>query len=195
MMRINRELLRDAQALAGLANLDPKDIEYFQHNFRVGSQDFVPSKFWEPWEPWRPSLQSDREKGVLPAEFSDYLDKPGIPVWRTVQNCLQKAWREHFPLTLCIQLISAGNVFGRLDDPVPWYELGFERFLTADTWPYQRAVMFLGTESWRARRCLQCEKVFVAVKANQHYCRDRCFQTSRKETKRIWASESRKRRT
>jgi hypothetical protein len=55
-------------------------------------------------------------------------------------------------------------------------------------WPFQRAVMFLGTNPWRASTCV-CGKLFVADKPAQRYCSDKCFQDARRLAKRTWWSD------
>ena len=46
---------------------------------------------------------------------------------------------------------------------------------------FQRAVYALWRESWRARICPQCERLFIAAKAPQLYCSPQCSTVARRK--------------
>jgi hypothetical protein len=184
-MKTTDDIFRDAQTLALFANLEPQDVEEFRHNY----PDYVPDSWWS----------------------ASVVSFPKL--WVAIQSTLRDAWKNQFPLENCIRLINAGMVAALPNLPgVPspeWIaasvieatvqqarQFGILKDLAGDTWvqgqkvwPYQRAVMFLGTRSWQADQCLNCRKLFVKDKASRHYCSDKCFQDSRKLAKRSWWDE------
>ena len=161
------ELLIDTQVLADFANLNaedkndlsPTNPEYFRNNHT----DFVPQEWWT-WHHWQ----------------AESKDSPGSFnwSWQTAQRFLQEAWREKFSLEKCVELITlVGN------------DLRTQVDGKAKVYPYQRAVMFLGTNRWRAKFCLRCGNRFVATTPKSIYCTDACFQLARKDSKKAWWSE------
>lgn len=156
------DLLRDAQALAKFSNLSAADVDDFRHNF----EGFLPKGFWNP------------------------------PRWRIFQAFLREAW-SGFPIDNAIPLISwASLVDDRVlpvtddlsqgPDPNPTVA-DYKR-----TWPFQRAVMCLAIEPWRARFCSQCGNRFVADEPNRKFCSDKCFQIWRTQAKRVsWSKHGR----
>jgi hypothetical protein len=53
-------------------------------------------------------------------------------------------------------------------------------------WPYQQAVMFLGTNPWRALFCGLCSKRFVADKPGRRFCSEDCAKEARKRGQLAW---------
>jgi hypothetical protein len=97
-------------------------------------------------------------------------------LWRQVQEQLRQAWQAGFPLETAIGLISV-KIWDR----------------DADTYdskpsPFQKAVMFLTVEPWRARLCI-CGKRFVADKPSRRFCSTKCSAEARKLSRRVWWSE------
>lgn len=154
------DVLIDAQVLAEFSNLNPADNDPLSptnaSHFRHNHPRFVPDYWWA----------NHREgKSSEPRHF-----------WNTAQLTVQDAWKEKFSLEKCVWLISYGHsvVPAR---PLPDFQ---------SVWSYQQAVMFLGTNRWRAKFCLRCGSRFVATTPKSLYCSDACFQSSRKDSKKAW---------
>lgn len=162
--------------LATFSNLTAAQMDEFRNGI---APDFLPKDSWNP-----PSVDATTLE-------------PSGPHWQWLQQGLQDAWARHFPLDLSIQLITAiakhskleqalGQLLKKLNQEVASVQ---PIDLTPEVWPFQRAIMFLAVNSWRARYCPACGKRFVAAKPKSTYCSDACFSESRKESKRAWWSE------
>jgi len=123
--------------------------------FRHNYREFLPEEFWRP--------------GVLLA------GKRGPSDWRYLQSGVRAAWREKFPPDACLSLI----VFLAIS---PEQIEGSE---SVKVWPYQKAIMTLATEPWRARFCKSCGNRYVADKPGRVFCSDSCAKEARKLSKRI----------
>ncbi len=175
--------LRDAQTLALFSNArTAAEADYFHHNY--GS--FFPRNFWN-WqirqlEEGVPIFSPDAPT----AQAVERLRRaPLIPFWQAFQGVLRGAWQLGFPLEECVRLISSAAVADRL-----YGETDVEPDLSSyPVWPYQRAVMLLGVEPWRARFCPLCGKRFVADKPARRFCSDACASKARKHSRRAWWSE------
>jgi len=163
------DILIDAQMLGTFSNLTPAQIEEFRNSICPG---FLPAEFWD--------IQTI--KVGQSAEFE----------WQSIQRSLQEAWTKRFPLDMSIQLIIEVDKYSKLEQAlrkVP--EMSNEEIANmkppaAEVWPFQRAVMYLAVNSWRARFCTRCGKRFVAAKPKSTYCSDACFKESRKGAKQAW---------
>jgi hypothetical protein len=91
------------------------------------------------------------------------------PTWRGFQVGLLQAWQEGFPADWAVSLIA-------LTHPKASFE----------AWPYQRALMFLAVEPWRARFCGICGKRFVADKPATRFCSAKCAGGARKNSRNAW---------
>lgn len=164
------DIIIDGQTLATFSNLTPDQTEEFCNSV---CQDFLPAGLWD--------IQSIRN-GVESADFA----------WQFLQAGLREAWENRFPLDMSIQLIIAVDKYSKLENVlsrVPEMsnqEIANMRPPAAEVWPFQRAVMYLAVNSWRARFCTRCGKRFVAVKPKSTYCSDVCFKESRKGAKQAW---------
>lgn len=154
------DLLRDAQALAEFSNLEVEKADYFRNNY----PEFVPENWWT----------------APPFSTSEAPEKPRM-LWEIQKERLQEAWKERFPLNASIRLINVGMISNLLAS-------NLTRSFDA-VWPYQKAVMFLGTNPWRACVCI-CGNRFVADKPARRFCSDQCFQQSRRRSKQAWWSEN-----
>jgi hypothetical protein len=136
-----RALLDAADALATFADLEPDGVD----NFRRRYPEFVPQLWWT-------GLSWTEGAGV---------HHP----WIRERDRLRKAWAAGFPTDSTLELATT-NLFL------------MAHAMTSDTieetpqkvWDYQRAVMFLANESWRAKICEECGKPFVADHASRKYC-------------------------
>ena len=85
-----------------------------------------------------------------------------------LQAELRKTWKNGFPIEDSLGLLR--DSYDKLD---------------RNNFPFQRAVMLLTIEPWRAKYCV-CGNHFVADLPNRRFCSDKCFQQSRKRSKRAW---------
>jgi hypothetical protein len=167
------DILIDAQMLATFSNLTPAQAEEFRNSIYP---NFLSPDFWK--------LQS----------FNVETASGGL-AWQSIQEDLQEAWANRFPLDTSIQLITAVDKFSQLEQAlkqVPQMsnqEIATMNLPSQEVWPFQRAIMFLAVNSWRARFCPRCGKRFVAAKPKSTYCSEDCSQESRKGSKRGWWGE------
>jgi hypothetical protein len=166
----SRDILIDGQMLAAFSNLAPEEVDVFRNSV---APDFLPSSLWD----------------------LTHIESTALPAWQLIQQKLREAWTKRFPLDLSIELIS--DIYRYSQQHKFWDQLQqmSNREITrasvpaTEVWPFQRAVMFLAVNSWRARFCLRCGKRFVAAKPKSTYCSDDCFKESRKGAKRAWWGE------
>jgi hypothetical protein len=157
-----KEILHDAKALAAFSNLKENEMEYFRQNY----PDFLPSV------------------------SSIAVDYSG---WRILQGLVINAWTS-FTLDECVGLITAAVSYSNLENLMQKARASYDGIDTGPlptpgTWPFQRAVMFLGMNPWRASICSRCGNRYVKDKSTRRFCSDKCFQESRLLSKRSWWSE------
>jgi len=172
-----KELLWDAERLVLFANAaDRRAVEEFRSNH----EHFFPPSFWAMSDLPVPgellfevdssklfsSLGADPSGESEPAESVPYWKK--VPYWWMLQQALRRSWELSFPLNWCVMLISAAHD----QNPTPFR-----------VWPFQRAVMFLGVEPWRARFCGVCGNRFVADKPARRFCSSACATRARQGTR------------
>lgn len=139
-----RAILDAADALAAFANLEPANVQAFRRRF----PDFLPPTFWT-------GLAWNADAGVY---------EP----WIRERDLLRRAWLKQFPADLCLRLVAsslflAANVLTSEDEQ----ELASA---TQKVWPYQKSILFLQSNPWRAKVCKECGKRFVADHAKRKYC-------------------------
>jgi hypothetical protein len=160
------KILNEAKALAAFSNLKSNDeVEYFRHNY----PDFMPD-IWTTV--------------TIGAESAQ----------RVLQGLLSDGWKSGFALDDCVGLITAVASFSNLEKvkqhAMQLYDGGASTTLPPpETWPFQRAVMFLGMNPWRASICSRCGNRYVKDKSTRRFCSDECFQASRRLSKQEWWSE------
>jgi hypothetical protein len=157
MQHTDPPLLR---ALEQFARVDAVSIDAWQDRW----PDFFPAKFWDHKIRQTPPGVSTSAQPQL----------PGIPLWKGWQDVLLQAWRAAFPFSEVMRLavapvIQEVDMLGSLSEA-----------------PYQRALLLMASDPWRARFCSKCGKPFVALKANAKFCGPGCFAESRLNTKRRW---------
>lgn len=164
----SKSSLVDAEMLAKFSNLAPAQVDEFRNSI---APDFLPADYWNA-----PSIT--------------VVGDPESP-WQWLQHGVQDAWA-NFSLDRSIQLITAVDKYSKLEQRLQQIpKISNQEILTIElpapeVWGFQRAVMFLAVNSWRARFCLGCGKRFVATKPRSTYCTDTCFKENRKDVKRAW---------
>ena len=170
--------LWDAERLALFCNATDAEAQ----RFRKSNDGFFPRSFWDwlvrPLDTGGPVLTTSTEA----AEAVRLLRREApIPFWQAFQQVLRDAWQNGFVLDECVRLISCCSVpdriFGKTD---------VEPDLSSyPVWPYQRAVMLLAVEQWRARFCGQCGRRFVADKPARRFCSNRCSAQARRASRAV----------
>lgn len=173
-----KEILWDVARLALFSNVGTTAEA---DSFRQKNADFFPRNFWNWSVPQvcEPILTMDAASAEAVAHFKR---EPPTPFWQAFQQVLSEAWKIRFPLEESVRLISCAAVADRLSgktDVEP-------DLLSYRVWPYQRAVMLLGVEPWRARFCAKCWKRFVADKPARRFCSNRCASSARRQSKKLW---------
>jgi hypothetical protein len=190
-VRDTKNSMWDLQRLADFSNIKgPKQAT----RFRSANPTYFPPHFWEKTVPLGsddPIPEGDPTFGLYGVDVSDALaamglkDRPeSVPLWWWFRQRLQSAWRSRFPLEMCVNLIAIA---------VPPTGL-------LQVWPYQRALMLLGTEHWRARHCGSCGARFVSDKPARLFCSNACSAEARRTSRahswkkhgRTWRNRSKK---
>jgi predicted nucleic acid-binding Zn ribbon protein len=179
----DEDFLQDARVLADFSNLvTQEDADYFRHNHR----GFLPDGLWN----------------TLSLTIEDAASgKKALPSWNTLQQQLLRTWRTGFPLNSSVSLITSLERVTKLSQALEdvasqaaktndMESLSKTKLPQPEYWPFQRAVMFMAVESWRARFCSACGKSFAAAKAKQGLCSDKCREDAEKRRKNAWWSRS-----
>jgi hypothetical protein len=139
-------------------------------NFKLAWPTFFPDAFWQ-WQinPAPPGpVDSDEPLPQLAP----------VSGWRAWQTVLREAWSEKFPLTETIRLL--------VSPTAPWRD----ELADMPVFDFQRAILLLSVERWRAKFCLQCGEPFAAEKPATRFCNPECFGLSRRVYKRQWFREN-----
>jgi hypothetical protein len=136
--------------------------------FRRDWPVFFPETFWKRDLEQKPP-------GVIHSDAVPQL--PVVPMWKAYQDVLLEAWRHRFPMSDTVRLIVA---------PV---SQEFDALSSVTESPYQRAVLLVAMESWRARFCFLCGQPFAADKGASKFCSPACYAESRLNTKKRWWAE------
>jgi hypothetical protein len=170
-------IFEDAEFLAKFANLELDRLESFRQDY----PDFFPPAFWIAKGP-----DVSINRWVDPN--SDLTLHP-LTMARLVQGAVQDMWQNEFPFELSVALIGLGN--GVLNN-----DFSFQ------TYPYQRAVMFLHNGPWRAKICEGCGGLYVADHPLRKYCsvasenRSKCSEKAiQKSRNKWWENVGKQRRT
>jgi hypothetical protein len=185
--------IRDTQALAEFANLSADKVGRFR---RIES-DFVPQDWWD--------YQPTNDRGE-PREWSIAGETRQWMQWQLNQAWLLEAWRKHFDINQfeLIRLLTSvfdPNQIQVIDGWHPQPAFADLSGMPDTMYPYQRAVVFLAEQRWRARLCEVCKSPFVAGHSRQKYCgqvwsqeHETCFDRARKAQKQRDHSKHRKAR-
>jgi hypothetical protein len=172
-----KEILWDGERLALFSNLsDPTQVA----RFRQKHNTFFPRNFWNWLVPQVGTDAAILTTDAASAEAVGRLKRePPIEFWKSFQAVLREAWQMGFPLEECVRLISCSAVRDRLLG-----KTDVEPDLSSyPVWPYQRAVMFLGVEPWRARLCGKCASRYVADKPARRFCSNECSAKARQSSR------------
>jgi hypothetical protein len=159
--------LRDARTLAEFSNLEPAQVEYFRNNY----PDFVPQGWWE--------------------------HKNGLQ-WRKTQGFLRHWWGHCFirDISEVVQLVlSVFNpdtdlIFGgQFDDAADLPTFAYFDQMSWGAAPFQRAVLYLFENPWRARFCAECNERFVAAEPKTKFCTEKCSHNRRIKQEKKWWDE------
>jgi hypothetical protein len=171
-MAKTKDDLWDAERLALFSNVNgPRKAKEFRRKY----DGFIPPHFWKdtiPAAPDDPIPEGDPMLGLYGTDTSDALAAMGLKVksvlfWWWLKQRIRVAWERGFPREMCLNLICSTS------RPVEFFQV----------WPYQNALMFLGSESWRARFCGECGMRFVADKPARRFCSGRCSAQARRESR------------
>jgi ribosomal protein L24E len=186
-MTEKKTVLWQAERLALFSNIsDDAAVERFRKNH----DSFFPRNFWNWSLSQAPTSGPILTLDAASAEAVGRLRRePRIPFLRAFQQVLCEAWQKGFPLEECVRLISSAAVADRL-----FGKTDVEPDLSSyPVWPYQRAVMFLGVEPWRARFCGLCGTRFVADKPARRFCSNKCSAKARKDSRAVsWSKHGEK---
>jgi hypothetical protein len=172
----SKQKLWDAEVLAEFSNLDEERVG----EFRAKHRDFVPQAWW------------------------DYRTDANRPLhWKRNQEWLREAWKEGFELGLYGLMRLVTSVFDPEEDfamplsmvPTLQNRPAFASLneMREDSYPYQKAVIFLGEQKWRARYCRECGKRYVADHPKRIFCSDACSHQHRNKQKLAsWNKHGRK---
>lgn len=163
MNRSDKHLLRGLEEFARLA-----DSSEARARFKAQWPGFFPESFWN---------RGIRQKPPSVSISGPAPQLPVVPMWRGYQDVLLKAWKHGFTLSDMVRLIVA---------PV---SQEFDALSSVQEAPYQRAVLLLGLEPWRARFCSECGAPFAAEKGASKFCSAACYAESRLNTKKRWWAE------
>jgi hypothetical protein len=150
--------LMNAEMLAAFADLELDRVG----GFREDNPDFLPSSWWAG-PAWNEG-------------FGTYTP------WLRERDLLRQCWAKGFPADKTLELVSS-NLFL------------IARTLTFDSaeeinnapqkiWPYQRAVLFLHINTWRAKVCHVCKRRFIAGSKIGKYCGNHCSASVVRESHR-----------
>jgi hypothetical protein len=111
--------------------------------------------------------------------------------WESIQKQFRKVWENGFPQKEVLQVLSSNDFMGgeliipttdaqgkrhEKRQPVEEYQQGLT---------YKKAVLFLFTDSWRAKVCKQCGRHFVADHSQSECCSLSCSAMWRKQYKAV----------
>jgi hypothetical protein len=161
MTYTQKEILSYAERLASFVNCRGRIAV---DEFDAKNEGFFPPHFLDDNRPPRVS----RPPGVLPRPGEE-TEAEWVPTWFGFQIGLFKAWQDGFPADWAVTLIALTHSKTRFE-----------------AWPYQRALMFLAIEPWRARFCAICSRGFVAEKPATRFCSVKCAAGARKASRTSW---------
>jgi hypothetical protein len=165
----HKQILSEGSTLAEFSNLGTGGV----NRFRQKHPDFLPERWWE----YRNGEQ-----------------------WQMTQGFLREAWQKKFDVEFFWRVLLLLSVFdpedtldGAFGFPVaPGKEQAFATLseIPAGTTPFQRAVLHLFENPWRARFCPVCGNRFVAAEAKTKFCSQKCSEESTRKRHNEWARKN-----
>lgn len=176
-----KESLWNAGKLAQFANAESQDeIE----RFRARNDDFLPPDLWTELNAGKIGIAFRNLPGSGEPDFPLRIEAFGpsgrlrsegtltVRAWTDLRDQVRLAWDERFATDRCILLLTlAATSKGRLLFPPS---------------PFQKSVMLLALESWRARFCSVCGHRFVADKPATRFCSLVCTGQARRASRNTW---------
>ena len=156
-----KEILSNAEKLAEFTNVEnEKAIRRFQKN----NPDFFDLDFWK-----------ELAAGTVHVAFKDpsrARTTLTVDSWETFRDLTRQAWAEQFPpdRSVLLLVLSAFSKTKLLFPPSH----------------FQKAVMFLAVQSWRARFCNVCGRRFVPDKPATRLCSGACAKQARLASRNAW---------
>ena len=111
--------------------------------------------------------------------------------WESIQKQFRKVWENGFPQKESLQVLSSNDFMGGELAITTVDEQGkrHEKRQSVEEYQqgliYKKAVLFLFTESWRAKVCKQCGRHFVANHSQSGCCSLSCSAVRRKQYKAV----------
>ena len=109
--------------------------------------------------------------------------------WKSIQEQSRKVWDNGFPQNEVLQLLSSNDLLGGELTTTTVDGQGKSHVKSQSVAEYQRgltykkAILFLFTDSWRAKICRQCEHHFIRNHSQSECCSVSCSATWRKQYK------------
>lgn len=155
--RLPREMRVDAQTLAQFADLKQEELEEFRHQIDSG---FLPEESW-----------SGSPQGI----------------WALLQEKLRAAWRSGFTAEDTIELVSdvarLSTMLRRLDEVTRMSDAEATQAIQSlprmESYTFQRVIMMLHLEPWRAQICPICGKHWVKNVQRDRLCSTECRTEAR----------------
>jgi len=139
-----QQALQAARLLAQFANLEHDGVE----RFRQDHPDFVPPVWWI-------GPASNKSIGTYSP-------------WVLERDRLRTAWAGEFPADKTLELVTSSLFLiahAQASDTTEETEGTPQK-----VWPYQRAVLFLHVNAWRAKTCEWCKNRFVGEHPKARFC-------------------------
>lgn len=107
--------------------------------------------------------------------LTGFRSASAFPLWRAWRNLLLRCWHSKLSYTYVAQLISVPTALPA--DALPNVEF-------QPVYDFQRCVLWIMLEQWRARFCTRCGRPFVAAKQPTKHCGETCKEEAEKERNR-----------
>ena len=111
--------------------------------------------------------------------------------WEGIQKQFRKVWENGFPQKNVLQVLSSNDFMGSEIITTTVDEQGkqHEKRQSAEEYQqgltYKKAVLFLFTDSWRAKICKRCGHHFVADHSQSEFCSVSCSAAWRKQSQAL----------
>ena len=172
----------DSQMFARFANLKESEVEEFRHSV---APDFIPEHVWGA---------------------TAITEGHAVPAWKVEQGTLRAVWDMGFTPEGCIELITSvaqlseqGQFFERVNSGISKAEFGSlvrqseEEFgqpcPPTRVYPFQKVVMLLHLQPWRAQICAVCGRYWIKETQRDRYCSAKCSKEAIRRRHNQWFRE------